>query len=185
MNDWYSGIYKGLIIAGVIAFIIGFFTQGNTSLGAYISGYSVLILGIMMLLTILFYKILNITSDKSVFQIIYSVMTSTGPIILMLGVISFILYLMLTYKEHIISQHVSQGYYSFSNIAIILLLLQLYILYTNIDTDNFEKTGKIPKVTSNIILLLGILAAICGVIIFTILKYFTTDGFSLLSSNLL
>ena len=40
-------------IAAVIAFMIGFFTQSQTSLGAYISGYSVLILGIMMILVML------------------------------------------------------------------------------------------------------------------------------------
>ena len=131
----------------------------------------------MMLLTFLFNKILNITNGKTSIQILYSILSSTGPIVLMLAVITFILYLMITYKDTIVSQHVSHSYYSFSNISIILLLLQLYILYANITSDNFEKTGKIPKVTSNIILLLGVLGAICSIIIFTILKYFTTDGF--------
>ena len=86
-----------------------------------------------------------------------------------------------TYKNNIIAEHVSYGYYSFSNIAIILLLIQLYIVYTNISTDSFEKTGKMPKVTSGIIYLFGILTAICSIILFTILKYFTTDGFTSLN----
>ena len=59
MKDWYNSIYKGFIIAGLVAFVVGFFTQGQTSLGAYISGYSVLTLGIMMILLILFNKILR------------------------------------------------------------------------------------------------------------------------------
>lgn len=179
MNDWYSSIYKGFILAGVISFIIGFFTNGNTSLSSYIAGYSVLILGIMMILVILFNKILGKTQGQTTFQTLYAIFTTSGPFLLMLSVIAFILYLMITYKDMIIAGHVSQSYNSFSNIAIILLLIQLYIVYQNILTDKFKTTGKLSKVTSGIIYLLGVLASICTIIIFTILKYFTTDGFTI------
>ncbi len=177
MKDWYNSIYKGFIIAGLVAFIVGFFTQGKTSLGAYISGYSVLTLGIMMILLILFNNILNTSQNISTLNLLYIILISTGPFLLMLGVISFILYLMITYKNNIINDRVSKGYYSFSNISIILLFIQLYIVYTNITTEKFETTGKIPKVTSSIIYLLSVLSAICSIILFTILKYYTTDGF--------
>ena len=84
---------------------------------------------------------------------------------------------MITYKNNIINGRVSKGYYSFSNISVLLLFIQLYIVYTNITTDKFETTGKISKVTSSIIYLLSVLSGICAVILFTILKYYTTDGF--------
>jgi hypothetical protein len=178
MKDWYSAVYKGLIIAGYISFIIGFFSEGKVSLGAYIAGYSVLILGIMMILTILFNNILRVTEGQSTFQILYAILLTTGPFLLMLGVIGFILYLMITYKDSIIDKRVSSNYYSFSNISVILLLIQLYIVFTNISTEKFESTGKISKVTSSIIYLLGVLGAISSIIIYTILKYFKTDGFT-------
>ena len=181
MADWYSSIYKGFIIAGMIAFTIGFLTQGETSLGAYMSGYSVLILGIMMILIVLFNNILNISQGNSTFQLLYTILLATGPFILMLGVISFILYLLITYKENIINNRVTSEYYSFTNINVILLLLQLYLVYTNITTEKFITTGKISKVTSSIIYLLGVLGIICSIILFTILKYFTTDGFKPIS----
>ena len=57
MKDWYSGMYKGLILAGIIAFIIGSFSSGSVSMDAYIAGYSALILGIMLILIILIYGI--------------------------------------------------------------------------------------------------------------------------------
>ena len=60
MSNWYNGIYKGFIITGIISFIIGFFSEGKVTLGAYIAGYSVLVLGIMMILLILFQNILNL-----------------------------------------------------------------------------------------------------------------------------
>ena len=102
---------------------------------------------------------------------------STGPFLLILGVIGFVLYLIITYKSNIVNDNVSQSYYSFSNITIILILIQLYIVFSNISTPKFEETGKISKVTSSIIYLLGVLSAISSIIMFTILKYFTTDGF--------
>lgn len=178
MKDWYSGIYKAFIIASIISFVIGFFSDGKVSLGAYMAGYSVLILGVMMILLILFNGIIKVTDGQPITQILYTIMLTAGPFILILGVISFILYLMITYKSIILDDHVSHSYHSFSNITIILILLQLYIVYTNISTPNFEATNKISKVTSSIIYLLGVLSGISSIILYTILKYFTTDGFT-------
>jgi hypothetical protein len=180
MKDWYSSVYKGFIISAIISFVIGFFSEGNVSLGAYIAGYSVLILGIMMILLILFNSIMKITEGQSITQILYTILLTSGPFLLMLGVIAFILYLIITYKSIILDNHVSNSYHSFSNINVILILIQLYIVYTNITTESFEKTGKISKVTSSMVYLLGVLSAISSIILYTILKYFTTDGFKLL-----
>jgi len=178
MKDWYSSIYKALIMASVISFIISFFSSGEISLGASLAGYSVLILGIMMILIILFQNILKNNPNPSLFQMIYSIFIGTGPFILILAVIGFILYLIISYKNLIIDEHVSKSYYTFSNIAIILLLLQLYIVYTNITTASFESTGKMSKLTSSLVYLLGVLTSMCSLILFTILKYYTTDGFT-------
>jgi len=178
MKDWYSSIYKAFIIAAIISFIIGFFNEGKIALGSLIAGYSVLILGIMMILLILFNGIMKVTGSQTIMQIMYTLLLTTGPFLLMLGVISFILYLLITYKAIILDNHVSKSYYSFSNITILLIFIQLYIVYTNINTNNFETSGKISKVTSSMVYLLGVLSAISSIILFTILKYFTTDGFS-------
>ena len=178
MSSWYSSIYKAFIISAIISFVIGFFSEGKVSLGSYITGYSVLILGIMMILLILFNSIMKITEGQSIFQILYTILLTAGPFLLMLGVIGFILYLMITYKSIILQGHVANGYHSFSNINIILILIQLYIVYTNISSDSFEKTGKMSKVTSSMVYLLGVLSTITSIILYTILRYFTTDGFT-------
>jgi len=178
MSGWYSSIYKAFIISAIISFVIGFFSEGKVSLGSYVTGYSVLILGIMMILLILFNSIMKITEGQSTLQILYTILLTAGPFLLMLGVIAFILYLMIKYKSIIIQDHVANGYHSFSNINIILILIQLYIVYTNITSDTFEKTGKMSKVTSSVVYLLGVLSAITSIILFTILRYFTTDGFT-------
>lgn len=164
-------------MGAVIAFIIGFLTTSQTSLGAYISGYSVLILGIMMILVILFSNVLKSTENASTLQVFYSMFLTAGPFILILGIIGFILYLLINYKNNIIEGRVAPGYNSFSTIISLLIFVQLYLVYTNIDTEKFQVTGKISRVISAIIYLIGLITAICSIILYTILKYYSTDGF--------
>ena len=178
MSQWYSSIYKALIMTSVISFIIGFMSQGTVSLGCTISGYSSLTLAVMMILLILFQSVLKTTQGQSTFNTILTIVTTTGPFLLMLSVIGFILYLIINYKTNIIEGHVSQSYYTFTNIAIILILIQVYFVYTNIDSDKFATTSRMSKVTSSLIYLLGVLTWCCSLILFTILEYYTTDGFT-------
>lgn len=184
MSRWYSGIYKACILGSLVAFIIGFFSESKTSLGAYISGYSVLTLGIMMLLIILFKNVLRISSNGSTLEILYSILMTSGPFLLMLSVIGFVLYLLINYKNKIIEGHIAPSYNSFSNIIVMLLLVQVYLVYTNISTDNFETTGKLSKIISSLIYLLGVLTAICSIILSTTLKYYSTDGFTNINLDL-
>ena len=90
MKDWYAGVYKALIMASVISFIISFFSTGDVAYGAILAGYSVLILGVMMILLILFDNTLRVTQNDTTFQIIYALIMASGPFLLMLGVIGFI-----------------------------------------------------------------------------------------------
>ena len=177
---WYESIYKALMFGSAISFIISNFTTGKNSYNSLISGYSILILGIMMILTILISKVLEITKNDSTKQMMLTILITLGPFLLMLAVIGFILYLIIFYKEPIIDNHVSQNYYTFSNITIILLLIQLYIIYQNINTKEFDISGKISKVTSSLIYLIGVLTSFSAMIIYIILKYFRTDGFQML-----
>jgi len=178
MKDWYSTVYKACIFAAIISFILGFFTESKTSLGAYIAGYSVLILAVLMILIVLFNNVLNTGESDSAFQIIYSILMVAGPFILILGVISFVLYLLIKYNSNIVDGKTAPSYNSFSNIIVMLLLVQIYLVYSNISTEKFETTGKLSKVTSSIVYLIGVLTGICSIILYTILKYYSTDGFT-------
>jgi hypothetical protein len=178
MNNLYSLIYKAFIYAGMISFIIGFLSDSKISLGAYIAGYSVLILAILMILVLLFSHILKSNPNPPLNYLMNSIIMIAGPFLLILGIISFLLYLLIKYKINITEGKVAPGYFSFTNIIVILLFLQFYILHTNIDTANFETTGKMSKVISSIMYLIGVIIAICSIILYTILKYYSTDGFS-------
>jgi hypothetical protein len=177
MTDWYSSVYKAFLVAGIIAFIVGIFSSGDISINAYISGYVIIILGIMMLLIFLINNSLKPTPGLSSFALSQSILMTIGPFLLMLGVISFILYLLINYRTNIVEQKVSSGYYTFSNISVILLLIQLYIVYINVNSQKFFESGKLTKVTTSIIYLLGVLGTITSIILYTMLRYFTTDGY--------
>ena len=178
MEEWYTSVYKGFILGTIISFIISFFTSGETSYNSSIAGYSILILAIMMILTMMITKVLKVMSNGSTTQLIMPILSQLGPFLLMLLIISFVLYLIVNYKYPILENHISPNYHTFSNITIILMLVQLYIVYVNIFTKEFENSGKLTKITSNLLYLLGVFSAASTSIMYIILKYFRTDGFS-------
>jgi hypothetical protein len=178
MEEWYTNVYKAFILGTIISFIISVSTSGVTSYNSSIAGYSILILAIMMILTMLITKVLKTTTPNlSTMQIILPMLSQLGPFLLMLAIIAFILYLIVNYKSPILENHISQNYHTFSNITIILILVQLFIVYKNIFTKEFESSGKLSKTTSASLYLVGLLSLTSTSIIYIILKYFRTDGF--------
>jgi hypothetical protein len=176
MEYWYMNIYKAFILASVIMFIVSFFTSGETTIGSLITAYSTLSLSIIMIMLILINNILKVSQGQSVFNLILSILLTAGPFLLMFAIIGLMLYCIISYSAAIGKGNVSGNYYTFSNIVVILFLLQIYMLYGNIISDKFQQTGKISKVTLGMVYLVGTITGICSIIIYTILKYFTTDG---------
>jgi glucan phosphoethanolaminetransferase (alkaline phosphatase superfamily) len=119
MNEWYSGIYKAFILASAVSFFISFFTTGTNSYGSILTGYSTLILGIIMILILLFNNIFRVSQNTT--QTLSALLMTTGPFLLILGVIGFILYLVITYKNIIVEGHVATSYYTFTKISVILI----------------------------------------------------------------
>lgn len=177
-NNWYSPIYKACIVASMITFIIGFFTPLSISIGAYITGYSVLTLGIMMILVVLFYNVLKESKEGYAFSNIGEILITSGPFLLILGTIAFVLHLLLNYKDIITSGHVAPGFKLYSNIIVLIVLVQNFLIYRNIEAVSFESNGKLSSVTNSLLYLIGIISLICAIMLYRILKYFSTDGFS-------
>jgi hypothetical protein len=168
MSEWYSSVYKGFLLTGVTLFVVGLFLSGINFINAYLVGYTSLIIGLLCILVVIFIQVQSL-SDTLIFA---------GPIILMIGVICFITYLLWSNMNIIVDGHVSQGYYAFNTISTLLILTQIYIVYSVISSEAFESKSIIPKVQSAILYLLGVLSAISTTSIYIILKYFRTDGFT-------
>jgi hypothetical protein len=175
---WYHGIYKSLIFTSAIVFTIGLSAGGDIALGSYITGYVLLTLSILLVSIDITKRELDEKSDTGagIFKIMLSMFMNLGPFLLMLAVVLFMMSMLIKYKSNISEGRVTSGYYSFSNIIILLLITQLYIVYSNMKSTTSEPP-KITKVTSSVLYLLGVLMMICSTIIYTILTYYTTDGF--------
>jgi hypothetical protein len=176
MKNWYSSVYNAFLIGTIISFIIYLLTTGNTSLGAMITGYSILIITILMILYIILYNVLQSTQNASFFKSLLAMIFACGPFLLILFIIGFVLFLVIKFKNKILSGHVSSGYNTFSNIIIVLLLLQLYLVYNGINTEKFETTKTLSKLSNSLLYLNGVIIAISSVTLFTILNSFSTDG---------
>lgn len=163
---WYSSIYKAFFIASIVAFIIGFSTTGKTCLNSYLAGYSLLAMGILTLTT----RMLQVMHVSS----LSTFLTSFFPFVLMLGILGLLMYVIIVNKSKIIQGQVSKDYYTFSNVTIILFMLQVYLVYSSISS-----TGEHPisKTTSGFLYFLGTLSLISTYILYNILTYFVTDGF--------
>jgi len=181
ISEYYKGLYKGIIITTIVVFAIGFATNGETSIRCYQTGYFSFSLSILLILIPILNKLLSKDGPK---KGVSTMMLQTGPFIIILAVVSFLLYFSFKYQDIIVDQRVPQGYFIFSNIATLLLIIQLFVVYSCVTSDNFDKDG-MSSINSSAVLLLAVLTAICTNIIRTILKYFTTDGFELNSSNIL
>lgn len=178
MNEWLTNIYKAFIYVSAILFIIALNTTGDTTINASISGYATMIVSILLILTIILNGFTQTTKTASTFQIISNLFITIGPFLLILGIIAALLYLLITYKTIISEGHVSSYYGTFSFLSSILILVQMYLLYDGIDSEQFKKTNRLSKITLSVLSLAAILNTICVFILFTILKYYTTDGFT-------
>lgn len=178
MINWYSGLYKGLILASAITFILSGFTSGETSYGSLVAGYSTLTLAILIILTIVFMGVLKFDDGKSGLTTLFNILSASGQFLLLLSVVGFVLYMIIYYKSVIKSGHVSSSYYSFTTLTTILILLQSYLIYINIDSDKFTTTNTFPKATAGILYLLGVITWMSSLIIYITLKYYNTDGFA-------
>lgn len=176
MRNWYDGTYKALLIAAIISFIIYFFSSGQSSLGALISGLVVLTLSLILIIYTVLYNIIDGLKNASFIQSIITILNVMGPFLMMLFVICLFLYLLVMNKERIIKGRVPKSYYTFSNIIILILLLEMYFLYKNINSPNFESIKKFSKMTGIILYFFNIITGISAITLYMILKYYSADG---------
>ncbi len=176
MNNWYTGTYTAFLIVSIISFIIYMLSVGQTSLGAYISGLCSLILGLIMILYIVIYNILNTIQNSSLLKGLTLIINISLPFLIMLGVTLLILYLLITNKERIIRGRISNSFYTFSNISVLILLIQMIIVYNNINSSKFDSTKRLSRLTSIILNLFNVITGLCAITLFNILKYYSADG---------
>lgn len=181
-DQFYANIFKAFLLVAVILFITSYATSGASRFNANIVAYFILTISFLMMSIMvmnIFFKY-HVLNNLSAFLQLFSML---APIILLVFSVGYMLYLMINNKNKILRNRVSSSYYTFSNIGLILLGLQTYILYQNTDTSAFKISGKIPGVALGFIYLLAVFSIVCIINMHIILKYFTTDGFEVRNGN--
>ena len=178
MNNWLTNIYKAFIYVSAILFIIALNTSGNTTINASITGYSTMMISLLLIMIVIINGISQTIKDgASFFQTFFNIIKTLGPFILVLGIIGFMMYLLIKFKTNISEGHVSSYYYTFSFLSSILVLMQIYLLYNGINSTSFQRTHTLSKVIISVICLVAVLNTISALILYVILNYYTTDGY--------
>ena len=165
-RDLIFKLANALIATGIIIILS---TIGSISSGGIVGtmvGYSFITAGILVLAG---YIIGNLSNIIQVFF-------SAGPLLMLAGTIMFLLDLLNKNINRISTGNTSSGYYTFSNICLILIILQLIIFYDGTTKKQFQDTYELSKVSSMGIYLLGVINIISANTLGTILSSYITDG---------
>jgi len=181
---WDVYLWKATIIAAVITFLIYMFTTGINSLNASIAGYSLLIITILGIMIQLIRKPVANQEGTSTLKMVMNILTLTGPFFIILAIIGCMLYLLVSNKNEIINNQISQSFNTFSNITLFLILIIIYFIYSQVACDGPEcGDGKVEKVSNSVLFLLSLLTVASTYIVYIILVYYRTDGFQVLKND--
>jgi len=143
-------------------------SSSASSLTGTITGYSFIVTGSLLLMG---YLMNNMKGLSIISQLI-----TVGPFVVLIGILVYMIYLLSFYFNQITNGNVSNGYYSFMNIFVVLLMVQMFIFYNGTRDKSFIETGAIGKVTGLVLYFLEIINIIVVITLGIILKYFSTDG---------
>ena len=161
-------ISYALLAAGFIIVIVTTGITNENSLAALISGYATLLVSILFILWLNWINMENIP--------LFSLLKNIFPFLTIAILITLLITFLSLYFDRIANNHVSNYYYTFSNISTVFLIIQIIILFREISTKSFEITKSInPKIFSILMLLTTINAIIIGTL-GIILKFYITQG---------
>jgi hypothetical protein len=172
-NKWYTIIYNSLLLVGLIIIFCTVGSNTASNLTGTIIGYSFIVTGILLLIGYLLNNMNTIVGSS--FSLLSSLIT-VGPFVLLIGILVYMIYLLSYYFSQITAGHISNGYYTFMNIFIVLLMVEFYIFYNSMQDKVFKTTGTIGKVTGMILYLLELVSIVTVITLGIILRYFSTDG---------
>lgn len=174
--DVYSIVYNSFIIVGAVLSIVSLFIDSKTAAPLSITAYTCITLGVILIMSTLINNLSLTVTMGNMSELFNALKLNIGPFILMTITLIYLLYLTITYKKRIESGEISDSYYIFNNITILLIGLQIILLYLGMDKPSFKMNGVLPLVYSSFIYLVGFINIIFAFTLGVILTYFTTDG---------
>jgi len=165
-NTICSFISTPLFATGILILLITIGSTSSTNIIVMMTGYGFIITGcITMIVLFLGANQINIST---LFSII--------PFVLIITLICFLLHSIKKNFDKIVNNHLSNGYFVFTNLFVLITALDIMIVYLGMQDKKFKETFSLSKVY----ILLLYLFLIVGTIIYgninIILENFNSDG---------
>ena len=114
----------------------------------------------------------NINSSDKMRFIGLSIM----PFVAVALIIAYILFVLTFYFNRIVGGKVTSSYRIFSNMFILVIVVQLMLFYNGTKDDKFKQSCMMSSVFGMVIYLLALINLVIAITIHIILAFFTTDG---------
>ena len=179
LNMLFASMTMGFLSSGIMTFMLYLMLVNIPPVAVKVLMF-MLIMFAVGIISMIVYMSRNAEGGSS-FKKISTVFKNTWALWLMLAPIIFIIHLITTNLTRISEGHISEGYYKFVNIAILLIMMQVYNIYTSIQkrTENTkidDAFAKLSTIHSNIVGCLGVANMVCSITLYIILVMFITDG---------
>jgi hypothetical protein len=173
LNSNFESISDIVIIVGILILSM---TAGiiNTSEGIYgnIIGYGFLSSGFIIKAATLATLYGCIDPKKMTSFVFYSVL----PFIIVAIIIILIIIMLVTYFNRIIGSKVSNDFYMFSKMFIVIIIAQLVIFYNGTSDESYKKNHILKAAYGMAIYLFSLINFLVLISLYIILAYYTTDG---------
>jgi len=160
-------MYNSLIFVGIILLICTF---GYNSVSCSIAGYSVLMAGVILICSALAFRMSSKQSG------IFGIIMSLFPFFLLIGILTYSLYIYITFKDQISNGNIAPIFSNISKTSTVLIILEMILFFTATQKESFKKTSSLDSVSSLLMILFQILNIILLIYLGLTMKYFTTDG---------
>ena len=175
-----SIIYNSFLFLGLVFAVVSMFVSGHSvsiisilSCSCFIAGL-LLVVGQMM---IILNKSVSQSSKSLGFLGIFNIMkTNIGPFVCVLGVLGFLLFLNIYFKDKINSGHLPDDFYLFTNLNFIVIFAESVIFFMGMQKTKESDIEFLPLTYSTFLYLLCLVNVNLAIIQYSILRYFTTDG---------
>lgn len=178
-SNWFQILTRSMFYTGTIMLLFPLFVNISNPTTILIITYSLLALCLGMITTSMYNRLtlkLRDMVDIGMSTYAYYLLQMLGPVLIILGIIIYSLYLFIRYSKNINRGYISEQYYTFSKASIVFMIIHFILLFNGFDTKYYKENGTLEPVYTSSIYLTGVVNAYIVIIMGYILMSYTTDG---------
>lgn len=174
-------LYISLLGVGLFLLLCTLFYTSNNCM---IAAYSILLSGMVLACSVIIYRLFHTTNTNYAhFPSVVSLFFSLFPLVCLIGLSGYSLYLFTTYKDIINSGNVISLFTTLTRISTIMIFIEMSIfIYSTVKQSNFSSSSTfspsftMDRISSLLIILFALLDTFFLLYLGFTLKYFITDG---------